>query len=81
MTLKLWGHGSLVAQMNTGSGFRVMSRDLLFREDFVMTSFDVHPDGDTFLMTRREEELRCEMVIVFNWFEEVRRRMAELGGG
>lgn len=70
----------MVAQVNTGSGFRVTSRDLLFRDDFVRAGFDVHPDGNTFLMTRREEDPRYEMVIVFNWFEEVRRRMAELGG-
>lgn len=74
------GDSLMVAQVNTGSGFRVTSRDLLFRDDFVRAGFDVHPDGNTFLMTRREEDPRYEMVIVFNWFEEVRRRMAELGG-
>lgn len=74
------GDSLMVAQVSTGSGFRVTGRDLLFREDFVQAGFDVHPNGNTFLMTRREEDPRYEMVIVFNWFEEVRRRMAELGG-
>ncbi len=63
----------------TGSSNCRSGRDLLFEEDFVQAGFYVHPDGNTFL-TRREEDPRYEMVIVFNWFEEVRRRMAELGG-
>ena len=46
-----------------------------------MNGFDVHPDGNKFLMLRDEEESRKELVIVFNWFEELRSRMAELAGG
>ena len=75
------GDSLMVARVETESGFRVLSRTLLFRRSFVANGFDVHPDGDKFLMLRDEEESRRELVIVFNWFEELRSRMAELGGG
>ena len=75
------GDSLMVARVETENTFRVLNRTLLFRRSFVMNGFDVHPDGDKFLMLRDEEESRKELVIVFNWFEELRSRMAELGGG
>ena len=74
------GDSLMVARVATDSAFRVVRRELLFRADFVKTGFDVHPGGNSFVMTRDEEPERKEMVIVLNWFEELRRRMAELGG-
>ncbi len=75
------GDSLMVARVEADGGFRVLSRTLLFRNDFVMTGFDVYPDGNSFVMTRDEELDPQEMVVVLNWFEELRRRMAELGGG
>ena len=74
------GDSLMVARVEMEGGFRVLSRTLLFRNDFVMTGFDVYPDGDSFVMTRDEELDPQEMVVVLNWFEELRRKMAELGG-
>ena len=39
-------------------------------------NYDVSPDGQRFLMVkRRTEEERREVVVVLNWFEELRERM------
>ncbi|MEE8360534.1 MAG: protein kinase [Gemmatimonadales bacterium] len=42
--------------------------------------YDIHPDGTTFLMTRSLEEtfsLRQPVIVVTNWFEELREKMGE----
>jgi len=42
--------------------------------------YDIHPDGTRFLMTRSYEELfavRQPVIVVTNWFEELRERMGE----
>lgn len=75
------GDSLMVARVETEDTFRVLNRTLLFRRSFVMNGFDVHPDGNKFLMLRNEEESRKELVIVFNWFEELRNRMAALWCG
>ena len=77
----LSGDSLMVARVETTSGLRVSSPELLFRRDFVRNGFDVHPDGNAFLMLRDEEQPRKELVIVFNWFTELRSRVAALGGG
>ncbi len=54
---------------------------LLFEGRFVGTgpvhaqrNYDISPDGQRFLMIKREEDLMpTELTVVFNWFEELKR--------
>jgi Tol biopolymer transport system component len=42
--------------------------------------YDIHPDGKRFLMTQSHEELfaiRQPVIVVTNWFEELREKMGE----
>ncbi len=81
------------ADLSPAQGRTVTRRTRLFQVDNFETSsgafmeniharrrYDIHPDGDRFLMTRSTQELfavRAPVVIVTNWFEEVRRRMSQ----
>ena len=53
---------------------------VLFKADFSFppTPFDVHADGKRFLMTRRTggaDEIPDQLVVVENFFEELRTRL------
>ena len=71
------GDSLMVARVESSDRFQVLSRELLFRADFVMYGFDVHPDGNSFVMTRDEEATKNEIVIVFNWFEELKAKVGK----
>jgi len=76
-----------------GTSHGVTARTELFRVDDYEISvgafmesnharrrYDVHPDGTRFLMTRSTEELfaiRQPVIVVTNWFEELRQKMGE----
>jgi serine/threonine-protein kinase len=54
-------------------------RDELYLEDLEnYTPFDISPDGSRFIMTRRvrpTNELQARMIVVDNWFTELRQKM------
>ncbi len=65
------------AQVSTTGTFRVDSVEPLFSGsayEFSTTSrrYDVHPDGERFLMVRRRGD---ELILVHNWIEELRAFM------
>ena len=41
--------------------------------------YDIHPDGDRFLMLKGEESVRNQINIVLNWFEVLKEIMAGAG--
>ncbi|MDP2577143.1 MAG: hypothetical protein Q8W48_05485, partial [Candidatus Palauibacterales bacterium] len=58
--------------------FRTGAREVLFEGAFVANSshanYDISPDGERFVLIKGSEESN-QLVIVLNWFEELRRRM------
>jgi hypothetical protein len=44
--------------------------------------YDVSRDGQTFLALRGDQDVGRDLqpIVVLNWFEEIKRRMAEQGG-
>jgi serine/threonine-protein kinase len=65
--------GLFSATVETDSVFRVVERQVLF-ELHQYSSGDVHPDGDRFLVIK-EDETSAQMVVVVNWFEELKRKV------
>jgi hypothetical protein len=58
--------------------FQLASDVYLWENDYY-TPFDVSPDGRRFLMARRIEATtagRAPLVVVDNWFTELRQRLA-----
>jgi hypothetical protein len=45
-----------------------------FRTDHYHRAYDIAPDGDRFLMVRRQG-LVSELVLVVNWFEELKAKV------
>jgi serine/threonine-protein kinase len=83
------GDDLLVAEVSgNGPSFvaqkpRVVFEDALGGTRFLHT-WDVHPDGQRFLVTdRRESETgdRTHAILVLNWFDELKRRAPVLSGG
>jgi len=75
--------GQLVAtRVVTEPNFVVVDREVLFSvaqyqfgwEFCCHATYDVHPDGERFLMIRREGS-GGDLVLVYNWFEELKQRM------
>ncbi|MHC4070830.1 MAG: protein kinase domain-containing protein [Planctomycetota bacterium] len=73
---------SLVAvPVNTEGGFGVDRVQRLFKDVYVPRSssrnYDIHPDGKRFLMIKKVEEEEevpvTELIVVENWFEELKR--------
>jgi serine/threonine-protein kinase len=58
--------------------FGVGTREVLFEEAYVgrivLANYDIHPDGERFVMIKTGEE-SGELIVVLNWFEELRRRV------
>ena len=66
-----------VARVQTAGTFSVLGRDVLFeypRTPYRLhTIYDVHPDGDRFVMVEAGER-PTQFVVVLNWVEELRRQ-------
>ena len=74
--------GTLIsAPISTESEFRVGVAQPLFGGDYFMAgsagrierAFDVAPSGEEFVMIRHSDEEIPDMVLVLNWFEELKR--------
>ena len=66
---------------------RVVERTSLFEFGSYLYSqvspmYDVSRDGQSFLVLRGDQDVGSELqpIVVLNWFEEIKRRMAEQGG-
>jgi serine/threonine-protein kinase len=68
----------MVARVETSPTFRVLDRTLHFSRAAYNRSipdapfYDVSPDGQRFLMTRRRGQASEQLVLVLNWFEELK---------
>jgi hypothetical protein len=68
----------MAATIETETAFRVAGRTVLFEDDYQTVNdnyahYDVDPRSGHFLMLKGEGA--SEIVVVANWFEELRRRM------
>jgi serine/threonine-protein kinase len=80
--------GSLTAaRLEFGSAVRVVERTRLFDfRPFIYSQlapmYDVSRDGQSFLVLRGDQDVGTDLqpIVVLNWFEEIKRRMAEQGG-
>lgn len=75
------GREMIVASVETRLEFRVRERSVLFEGPYVQwryhSNYDVHPDGQHFVMVKPgAEEQSARLVVVLNWFEELERLMA-----
>jgi hypothetical protein len=66
----------IVARVHQAPAFGVDSRQTLFDDRAYETwvdgaVYDVHPDGEHFVMIRRSLDRR-DVVVVLNWFDERR---------
>ncbi len=59
--------------------FRVRSRELLFEGPYTHwlwhSNYDIHPDGERFAMIKPAEEQSSRLVVVLNWFEELKAKV------
>jgi serine/threonine-protein kinase len=84
-----WWEGSLlrVAHVRTQPGFAVLSRETVLKDDAYMPNccfpnYDIYPDGKRFIMARRgSAQQAAGLVLVTNWFEELKARMGASAGG
>ena len=69
----------MAVPVELGETFRVLEPRALFSDNgyergvFPTRGFDVHPNGDTFVMVRRTLGAQ-QLVVVIGWLEEVRGR-------
>ncbi len=75
----LTADGLTAATVETEREFGVTERTVLFEDDYQRPTisyahYDVDPRSGRFLMLKGEQALG-EVVVVANWFEELRRRM------
>ncbi|MFQ5705619.1 MAG: hypothetical protein ACE5HT_16570 [Gemmatimonadales bacterium] len=74
------------ARLDLGSTVRVERASLFPLGAYAYSQrspmYDVSRDGQSFLVLRGEQgpALDSQPIVVFNWFEEIKRRMAEQGG-
>ncbi len=73
----------LAVDVSLDPTFKAGKPRLLFEGEYQagtpLRNFDVAPDGRRFLMTRNIERPRApltQMIVVLNWFEELKRRAA-----
>jgi Tol biopolymer transport system component len=73
------GAALVAAAVETTPDFRVQRREVLFEGPYSAwryhSHYDVLPDGQQFVMIKRVEDEAARLVVVLNWFEELRRVM------
>jgi serine/threonine-protein kinase len=67
-----------VANVSLTGSFSILSREMLFRDDFVKAplphaNYDVAPDGSHLLLLKATEQ--AQVLIVHNWREELRAQL------
>ena len=72
----------MAVTFETNPEFKPAAPTLLFEEKFLLNgwtnTYDVHPDGNKFLMIKEDEApaesaIRTPISVVINWFEELKR--------
>ena len=66
--------GMVSATIETDPVFQVVQRQVLFKLAQYSSGFDIHPDGDRFVMIKGDAT-SAQMVVVVNWFEELKRKV------
>ena len=73
-------NGMMAAVIETGPSFKVRKRELLFEDDYARNpggaQYDIDPRSGQFLLIKRAVG-DVSIVVVVNWFEEVRRLTGE----
>jgi len=75
------GTSVIAVPVETEGGFSLGRAQTLFEDVYVTDSncrtYDIHPDGNRFLMMKEVEEdvPRTELIVVENWFEELKRHV------
>ena len=77
------GEAMMVVGVETEPTFTAGSPTVLFSRNYPVAdrrNFDIAPDGQRFLMIKdveqtEEESARLEVIIVLNWFEELKERV------
>ncbi len=70
----------LAVEIETEKGLRAGRPRVLFEKEFefagIFRNYDISPDGERFLMVQIPASTgRGQLEIVFNWFEDVERRV------
>jgi len=73
------GNMMMCVAIETKPAFKRGMPKSLFEGQFMahpnFTYYDIHPDGDRFLMVKTEEELAIDQInVVLNWFEELKQQ-------
>jgi hypothetical protein len=65
----------MAARIDTTAGIRVLGRRLVLSpfSPPLYDDYDVHPDGHTLALVRPRAESGRDVVLVLDWFSEVRR--------
>jgi len=76
----------MAASVETAGEFRVIERQVLFTGRYLRwvyhPQYDVHPDGQTFVMVANwGAGISQRVVVVVNWFDELRRLVRRGAGG
>lgn len=58
--------------MFTSGARKVLFEDVYVRR-YQHTNYDIHPDNKRFVIIKPSERISTEMIVVLNWFEELRR--------
>ena len=67
------GNRMMVVEIATDPDFQPKRARLLFEEESFRSSYDIHPDGQRFLMTRNIEPPPSPIEVIVNWGEELKR--------
>ena len=71
------GSELIAVDVETRPRFRVRNREVLFEGPYTLwpyhSNYDVHPDGQRFVMIKPYEGDSPRLVVVLNWFDELRR--------
>jgi serine/threonine-protein kinase len=73
------GDALAAAAVETTPDFRVLTREVLFEGPYSLwpyhSNYDVLPNGQRFVMIKPVRDESARLVVVLNWFEELRRLM------
>ncbi|MFQ5639161.1 MAG: protein kinase [bacterium] len=63
----------MAATLQIGSAVKVLERTELFEKNDVLSDYDIHPNGNQFVMVKNVEDSGSELIVVLNWVEELKR--------
>ena len=71
----------IAATLEIDSAVRVVKRTVLFEKDnlafhtmgTMRAHYDIHPNGNQFVMVKKVQDSESELIVVLNWIEELKR--------